>query len=67
MASSVNFVFCQVFMMHHVTKATPIYFINGKCHIKKLKVTNHTGFMSCHWLLMSLGVNMDTDTDTDTH
>ena len=28
---------CSSFMLHFVTKATPINSVNGKCHVKKLK------------------------------
>ena len=47
----------RVFMACCVTKATPIHFINGKCHIKKLKsyrtdLTSYLGCISYELLLM---------------
>ena len=44
------------------TKATPIYFIDGKCHIKKLKscktaLTGYYACFSCELLLMPLEVD----------
>ena len=43
-------------------KAMPTHFINGNCHIEKLKgkspktyLTNHTESRSCHWLLIPSG------------
>ena len=57
-----------------VNKATPIYFIDRKCHIKQLKagkshktcLTNHTWFISHH--IMPLVINSHWgQTHTDTH
>ena len=49
----------QVFMTCCVTKAMPIYFINGKCHIKQLKsVKSHKNGLyhaiPHHWIIMHL-------------
>ena len=65
----------QAFMMCCINKATPIYFIDSKCHIKQLKagkshktcLTNHTYHtISYHWLLMPLGwTHRQTDRQTD--
>ena len=61
-----------------LNKATPIHFIDGKCHIKQLKVgkssktclTNHTQSVSHHitsLVINSLGVeHMDTHTKART-
>ena len=47
-------------MMHSVTKATNIQFINGKCHIKKRKgcktpLSGYYVYLSCDLLLMLSG------------
>ena len=54
-----------VYTMHCVTKATPIYFINGK----KLKnyrsgLSNHAGPISHH--IMTMGINFVDGGQTDT-
>ena len=65
---------CQACMVRCVTKAMPIYFINGK----KLKscragLTNHTGStyvfhtISHHWLLIASRVDKNTYTHTYTY
>ena len=62
-----------VFRMCCVTKATPIHFTDGKCHIKQLKsgksrtyLTNHTLSISHH--VMPLVINsLGADTHTHMH
>ena len=54
-------------MMRCVTKATPIQFISGKCHIKKHKgcktaLSSYYACFSCNLLLMSSGVDTRTHT-----
>ena len=58
-------------MMCSVTKATPLHFINGKCHIKQIKtrkshitcLTNHIWFIQHHITsLISNALGADTQT-----
>ena len=59
--------------MCYITKAIPIYYIDGKCHKKQLKsrksqktcLTNHTRFISHH--IMPLVINAFRGGHTDTH
>ena len=53
----------QAFTMHCITKATPIHFIDDKCHIKKLKScrAGYYGCLSCELLLIPLGVDTHTN------
>ena len=65
----------QAFMMCYVNKATPIHFIDDRCHKKQLKaekshktcLTNHTQSTSHHIMplvINVLGVNTQTDRHT---
>ena len=57
--------------MHFVTKATPISYINRKCHTKKLMKSNRTcligysDFISHEWFLIAWVAYIQTNTDTD--
>ena len=65
----------QAFMTHCVNKATPIRFINGKCHIKQLKagkshkicLTNHTQSVSHHIMPLVINTLGSRQTHTNTH
>ena len=60
---------CLACMMHCVTKATPIQFINdNKLKSCKMGLTNHTWPISHHITLLvinAFGVDTQTDTHTD--
>ena len=58
-------------MMHIVTKATPIQFIDSKCHIKKWKsrktaLSGYYACLSCDLLLMPVEARTHTHTHTPT-
>ena len=58
--------------MRFIAKATPIGYINSKCHIKRLKssrtcLIGYSGFISRHQLFMASGADTHTHTHTHTH
>ena len=68
----------QAYTTRCVTKATPIHFIDGKCHINQLKsgkshktcLTNHTESISHHitpLVIIALGADIQTHRHTRKH
>ena len=72
---SYQFSILQAFTTCCVNKATPIHFIDSKCHIKQLRavkshktcLTNHTHTISHHQLLIQPRGWTNTHTDTCTY
>ena len=58
-------------MMRCVTKATPIHFINRKCHNQyketETGLANHIGSISHHIMTQVINALKGGHTDTDTH